>query len=289
MDDFAKVHSQAKVYLTSRESKASSIIDIDVGKFDNNRVVRLEHVDLQKNKGLSSGLMSYLYDVTVKLILEKDDPKALASMNFSDDLSVTQKINALFELLCSESDSEEDDLGAYQAPLMDFCAQKQWSNFKLTIDDNLMNAIDDSDVDSEWPKNLVVALAFLSKMYSQLNVSMPENSSSQTSQTSKFCQDDSGTPVYLEQDGKDLLAGVLSRIEPAKIPEYQDDRFKTMKQISYVVSGVTKNLLSRMNKSYRNCDYYANADYLYPEIPWILKTKADVVLSKKVDPDFDTF
>ena len=265
LDYFSKIHSQARVYLSSQTVIDSSI---DVGKFDNNRVIRFEHIDLHKNKGITSGLVSFLYDNFLydnwNILEEVNNSNALNHNNLSDDLTDSEKIAAMFEFICSvieEVDSVDSSF--------DFCKHKQWSLAHRIISDDIMKVAssDNDNIDNEWAQVSLMVLAFLSKMYSQLYLSMPESTSPKIS---KFCIGDSGTPIYLEQGGKEVVAGVLSFSEPPKIPAYPGDRFKDIKQTFHLVSMIVNRLV---NKASRQCSVLAIGDYLYPYLPWIVLTK----------------
>ena len=65
-------------------------------------------------------------------------------------------------------------------------------------------------------------------MYSQISVSMPESTSPKIS---KFCPGDSGAPIYLEQDGKEVVAGVLSFVEPPKCQHIQVIDLKILNKV----------------------------------------------------------
>ena len=263
LDYLSKVYPQGKTYLTGGEIVQSSL---DVSHFNNNRIVRFQPVEIQKHDGLFSGLVDFFYNIS--RYLQPSDAKAIIDEDSSETLSIKQKIEAMFEMICQESIIND------KLEIINLCKDKNWSSL-LTYNHHIINTLIDDHEDSD-DYDLKFRLALLSKMYTLLTLSIPENSSN----TSRLCVGDSGTPIYLEQEEKELIAGVLSTGQPPKTPEFQDDIFKRIKQALFYGNQLAKSLLYLVSPRVV-CINHSNADYLYPHLPWIIETKARIFQNKE--------
>ena len=109
---------------------------------------------------------------------------------------------------------------------------------------------------------------------SEFTASIPAGFSSQ----SKFHSGDSGSPIYLQVDGKEVLFGVLIGLVIPKVPEYRGDKLKKIKQIWFISQAMAKHAISGFQTV--ACGDYACADYPSFYTSWIVKTKNQVISSE---------
>ena len=263
LDDFAKAYPKAKTYLTGGVAINSSL---DVSEYINNRVVRSQPVDLQKHQGVSSSLISFIYNYVIKHINQSNDSQVLADDSLSDSLSDNQKIEVVFEVLCQQM----IEIGYFNDHQVgDYCKNKDWMGLLNTFNHGPQIT---ADVLKDRYSLLFILFTFI---YSKITASIPEG----FTPYSKFHMGDSGGPIYIEQDEKEVVAGVISHFDFEKVPQYQGDRLEKIKQIMFISKLVLKNTISKI-KSNTLCSDHVCAYYLHRQIPWIVETKSQVILNK---------